>query len=519
MAGPGEALEQQAEAEYRALRHAGALRLYEQAFAAYRRHGDALGAARVARILGWLQGNVNGAWAVSNGWTSRALALLRAAPDDSAEHGWMLAMQAPSEEDAAHQEELLGEAVALGQRHGDADLQFEAQGWLGLALVRRGRVDEGLTLFDEALAAVCAGEVDDVYVVEGTFCGFFLACERAHDVVRAEQWLSAAAAVIDRPHLVGVSAFCRAHYGGILTTAGRWDEAELELTEAGRLFQGTYPGMRSAALVRLADLRVRQGRLEEATLLLEGLEEHPDAARPLAAVHLANGRTALARDLLERTLGYGGVLAPAPGPLLELLVDVHLADGEVEAAAAAADRLAALAERQRAPYPRAAAALARGKVCLASSSGDARACLHEALSSFALAQLPVDLAQARLELARAVAATSPEVARAQATQALESFQRLPAHRDADAAAALLRELGGRTPVGPRVPGALTKRESEVLALLGHGLSNLEIGDRLYISRKTVEHHVGRILSKLGLRGRAEAAAYAARIGAGGSAAE
>jgi DNA-binding NarL/FixJ family response regulator len=209
-------------------------------------------------------------------------------------------------------------------------------------------------------------------------------------------------------------------------------------------------------------------------------------------------------------------MAAVAGPVLALLVDVELADGAVEEARRTADRLAALAADQRGHYLRAAAALARGKVCVAEGSADARACLQDALSAFARAQMPVDLAQARLELARAMVTERPAVAVAEATAALEAFERLRAARDADAAAALLRVLGGPARTGPRRQEVLTKREEEVLELLGHGLGNAEIGDRLYISRKTVEHHVGRILVKLGVRSRGEAAAHAVRAGGGRS---
>jgi DNA-binding CsgD family transcriptional regulator len=59
---------------------------------------------------------------------------------------------------------------------------------------------------------------------------------------------------------------------------------------------------------------------------------------------------------------------------------------------------------------------------------------------------------------------------------------------------------------------LSRRELEVLALIAQGRTNREIGDRLFISQKTVGVHVGNILAKLGVSGRVEAAAVAIRLG-------
>ena len=103
---------------------------------------------------------------------------------------------------------------------------------------------------------------------------------------------------------------------------------------------------------------------------------------------------------------------------------------------------------------------------------------------------PMELASTRLAMARSLAESSPEVAIAEAKSALEGFERLEAARHADAAAQMLRSLGAPARTGPKGVGALTKREAEVLKLVGAGLSNPEIADRLYITRKTVEHHVG-----------------------------
>ena len=194
---------------------------------------------------------------------------------------------------------------------------------------------------------------------------------------------------------------------------------------------------------------------------------------------------------------------------MSLLVDVLLAGDLLAEAEVAVDRLVACADRHASPYLRAVAALARGRLSLATAVGDPQACLREALIGFSQAEMPMEVAHSRLELAKALLTERPEVAMAEARAALDAFGRLQAARDADSAAAVLRSLGVRTPSATKGGGLLTKREAEVLGLLGLGLSNPEISERLFISRKTVEHHVGNILAKLDLRSRSAAAAAAA----------
>jgi DNA-binding NarL/FixJ family response regulator len=190
---------------------------------------------------------------------------------------------------------------------------------------------------------------------------------------------------------------------------------------------------------------------------------------------------------------------------------VHLAAGRLEAARTAAEEVAECARKHPVPYLTATAALARGLVCL-HEDVDPCGCLREALAGFSEAQLPMEVARCRLALARSLRDQRPEVARAEARAALRAFRQLDASRDADAAASLLRELGVRSAVLPQQSGLLTRREAEVLELLAHGLSNPEIAERLYISRKTTEHHVANVLAKLGVRSRTEAAGYAVRAG-------
>lgn len=305
-------------------------------------------------------------------------------------------------------------------------------------------------------------------------------------------------------------AWCRAIFAGVLVATGDWERAERELLESLRVY-GSVGGIgsRVLALARLAELRLRQGRFEEAERLLAGCEQHPLALVPVARLRLARGQVGAAAAMLERRLTVLPEDAPARAPLLPVLVEAALAAGDPDRAASAAENLRKLAAALRRDNLRALAELAAADVALARGE-DALAHLETALELFVQLGMPFEASETRLRLARVFATTRLELAVEEAQHALATCERLGAARKADEAAALLRSLGMAGRTAPRRREELTQREHEVLALLAEGLSNAEIAERLVISRKTAGHHVERIFRKLGLRNRAEAAAYVLR---------
>ena len=112
---------------------------------------------------------------------ARAEGLLEGVPECAA-HGWLVLDRAPWTSDASEREQLAVAAIEIARRYGDRDLEFDAIALLGDAYVARGRVTEGMTLLDQVMAAVAAGEVVGVGPAGEIYCRLLSACERATDV-------------------------------------------------------------------------------------------------------------------------------------------------------------------------------------------------------------------------------------------------------------------------------------------------------------------------------------------------
>ncbi len=485
-----------------------------RAYARFRALDDVASAAQCAVWLGITYKANFANFAAANGWIGRAERLLEPL-DPGPLHGWVWVARSYRMTDLGAAERLTERAVEVARAAGDVDLELVALSQLGLIQVGRGDIEAGLSLIDEAMAVALAGERSTLDTVVYACCDMMNACELASDIERAAQWCQIADDFVARYGCPFLYAECRIYYGSVLTAKGRWDDAERELGAGVRITEGTCPGLHRRALVRLAELRVRQGRLEDAEQLLanagEGVEAESEATLLTAALSLARGDAPAASRLLEQRLrhleNHRWLLADA----LDLLVHIYLAAGRLEAATGAVERLGVTADAASSPRLNALAAGARGRVLLAHGDTGGVIDLEVALEVWSSMQLPLEAARTRFELARALAASEPDTSNDHARRALMAFEDLGASIDADRVAAFLRSVGIVPRTGPKRAGVLTLREREVLRLLGAGLSNPEIAERLHVSRKTASHHVSSILSKLGLRNRAEAAAHASSV--------
>jgi DNA-binding CsgD family transcriptional regulator len=498
----------------------------QQAYAAWRREGDVRRAAWLATYMAG-ENRIDGRDAAANGWLARARRLLEGM-ETVPEHGWIAVEEAKRaatpEEAAAFAERALEVARATG----DVDVEICALAQLGLARTTLGDPEGGMALLDEAMAAALGGEPTEWLCVGDACCTTLVACERLSDLPRAADWCRVVVEWAERRRYTPIQSWCRSIYAGVLTRTGEWPAAEAALQEAlGTGGVGlSRGGGRALPLARLAELRLRQGRIEEAEELIADCEDHPAALETAVELRLRRGEVDVATALVERRLAALGSAAAgaaeagaaagqddpaALAGVLPALVTVQLAAGDDAAAAATVERLAELARRLARPDLIAHAEVSAARVALAREDGTAAAHLEVAAERFAALGMPLDEGRARLLLARCHAATSSPLAEGQARAACRTFERLGARGDADEAAAVLRDLGhaGRSATrGDR--DSLTTREREVLDLLAEGLSNPEIAERLVISRRTAEHHVSAVLAKLGLRSRAQAAAYVLR---------
>jgi DNA-binding CsgD family transcriptional regulator len=427
------------------------------------------------------------------------------APPDVEGWFWLLeAYVSPADHEAACA--LIRRALERGRRGGDVDLELSALSDLGSRLIHLGRLSEGFPLIDQAMAGTLGGECRRRQTVVWAVCTMLEVCETTGDVRRAAEWLAVADDFSARYGGPFLFTTCRTHYGGLLVAKGRWTDAERELAAAIRMSGGAGPLPHALALGRLADLRLRQGRLEEAVALAGDCDDDLLAAELL----LERGEPAAAVTRLRACLGAGGPGA-TESAVLARLVEALLAVGDPAAAAAAAERLSLLAGRDAAPLVSARASIAAGRVAAARCAwGEAAGCFSTALRQLRRLDLPFEAGVVQLLLALVETSTQPPLAVEDARAALAVFDRLGARSQADAAASVLRSLGARPRSGMPSSDVLTAREREVLDLVALGLSNAEIAARLFISRKTAAHHVSSVLAKIGVRSRSEAVAVRVR---------
>ncbi|MFE7902944.1 LuxR C-terminal-related transcriptional regulator [Streptomyces sp. NPDC057424] len=477
----------------------------QRAFQAYRDRDDTLGAVRAAywlTVVLWQGGEV----AIGSGWLARAERLLDDHGGDVVERGYLLeraTMGHIIKGEFAEAFVAVPKVTECGRRFDDPDLTAMGLHMEGRMKIFAGQVADGLSLLDEAMVSVLAGEVSPIF--SGViYCSSVEACQQISDFGRMGEWTHALTTWCDgQPGLVAFTGQCAVHRGQLMRLHGAYRDAVRELERAvGRYAAaGGDLAVGQAHYERGETLRLR-GNHDAAEAAFAEAAEFGHSAQPgRALLWLEHGRRDAASAAIHR------VVAEVHDPvhrsqMLPAAVEVLVATGELDTAAPLAEELGQIGSSFGCSALQASGQYAAATVALARGEAD-RGFVYARQAAETWAQLSAvyEVARSRVLVGRALRLLGDEEsAAADLSAARRAFAEMGAKPAEQEVAALLGE--------EKAPGGLTHREVEVLRLVAAGKSNPEIAETLVLSEKTVARHLSNIFAKLDVGSRTAAAAFA-----------
>jgi DNA-binding CsgD family transcriptional regulator len=454
---------------------------------------------------------LRGESAQAEGWQSRAMRLL-ATTEEGAEHGYPLYLEVAGlmgrDLDAAR--DGAQRMQELGRRFGDDTLVALGTFFEGRVLVKQARVREGLSLLDEAMLAALSDRLQPMWT-GAIYCGLLDACHELVDLRRADEWTAATSRWCSPLPVASLyPGICRVHQAGMLQLQGEWEAAEAEALAACADMIRIDIFAVAGGWYEVGEIRRARGDLDGADAAYReahGLGRDPQPG--LALLRLAQGRTDVACTSIATAIAAFEGSRLECAPLHAAQVDIALAVGDIDTAAASADEVADTAARFESVGLRAVGLRVKGAVAVARGEGVAAlASLRAACAAWNELDAPYEAARTRVLLARAYALLDDtDGAERERETARGCFERLGAVASLAELDALAGAAAADTVAGDARNG-LSPREREVLGLVATGRTNRDIAGELFLSEKTVARHLSNIFTKLGVSSRAAATAYA-----------